>query len=206
VGRRAHRNWEVNKANEDSLTGAAFSDLTTRHTRRVQVNGREWVWKVKSRKFGSGGKGSQEKRTGADGIIEIEVTHRGSGNIEHKSLLVQAKKQWTGRDSRLFDQVSKMEEIAPSSSAIFDYTPDGYSGISGHDVVAAEGNRNHLRDDQVTSLGDFLADRYLACQVGVKGLYFDPVRKLLHLPPQPNAPNAIPFSVPERLRIEVKER
>ena len=205
VGRRAHRGWEVNQANEDSLTGATFSELQTRRTRHVRVDGLDWLWRVKSYKFGSGGRGSQEKRMGADGIIEIEVTHRDSGEIEHKSLLIQAKKQWTGKDSRLLDQINRMEELAPGSSAAVNYNPQGYSGVSGQDVLVAEGSRNRLQNNQIVSLGDFLADRYLACQVGVKGLYYDSRRRQLRLPPQPNAPDAIEFMIQERLRIEIEE-
>lgn len=205
VGQRAHRKWEVNQANEDSLTGAAFAELQTYRTRRVNIDGREWRWRVRAYKFGSGGKNSQEKRMGADGIIEIEVVHHATGDIDRKSLLVQAKKEWSGTDSRLLKQVNKMEALAGGSSAAIDYSPRGYSGVNGHDVLVAEGNRNRLADDALTPLGNFLADRFLACQIGVKGLYYDSRRKQLHLPPQPSGPEAIKFIVPERLRVEIEE-
>jgi len=71
-GRSAHRDWVVNEAHEDALTGAAFADFRTRRTRRLYVNGQEWLWRVTTRKFGSGGRSSEEKLTGADGIIEIK--------------------------------------------------------------------------------------------------------------------------------------
>jgi len=204
-GRRAHRAWDVNQANEDSLTGAAFAEFHTSRTRRVVANGQEYAWRVRAYKFGSGGLSSQERRTGADGIIEIEVLHHSTGNVEHKSLLVQAKKEWTGTDSRLVQQVERMESLVPGSSAAIDYGPRGYSGVSGHDILQSHGNRRLLSDRQISPLGDFLADQFLTCHVGVQGLFYDPRRKQLHLPRQPNAPDAIRFMIPERLRIEIEE-
>jgi hypothetical protein len=98
ASRRAQRSWETNRAAEDSLTGAAFAEFTTYSTRRYYVDGHEWLWRIKSYKFVSGGEGSEEKITGADGIIEIEVRHFVTGRVETKALLVQAKKVWTGRN------------------------------------------------------------------------------------------------------------
>ena len=204
-GARAHRIWEVNKAHEDSLTGAAFADFQTRRTRRVFVNDREWCWRIRARKFGSGGRGSEEKRTGADGIVEIEVRHLSTGLVERKSLLVQAKKEWSGTDRTLLDQVRKMEGIAAHSSAAIIYSPSGYQGVDGGYVLSAEGDRRQLSDNQVLPLGVFLADRFLACEVGCRGLYYDPRRQLLHLPTKPECPDAVRFVSPERMRIEIEE-
>lgn len=203
--RRAHRNWEINQAHEDSLTGAAFADFTTRRTRRIYVGKGEWRWRVKAYKFGSGGKGSQERRMGADGIVEIEVLHRATGNLERKSLLVQAKKQWAGRDNRLLDQVKQMEALASGSSAAIDYSPGGYVAVEGRDIVTSDGNRNLLAPGAIMPLGDFLADQFLACRVGVNGLYYDPRRKLLNLPPTEIGPEAVECIVPQRLRVEIEE-
>lgn len=205
VGRRAHRHWETNQAHEDSLTGALFSQLTTHRTRRISGDHGKWLWRIKAYKFGSGGRGSQEKMIGADGILEIEIWHHGSGTIDQKSLLIQAKKQWSGRDTRLVKQINSIEHIAPGSSAAFDYGPDGYSAVKGKHVLTAEGYRNDLADRQIEPLGDFLADQFLACTAGVKGLYYDPRRKLLHPPVQLTGPSAVEFIVPERLRIEIEE-
>jgi hypothetical protein len=127
-GRRAHRDWEANQANEDSLTGAAFADFRTRRTRRIYIGKQEWLWRIKTRKFGSGGRASEEKLTGADGIVEIEVYHVATGRIEQKGLLVQAKKEWSGSNKKLFSQVSDMERLAPGASAVFDYSPEGLHG------------------------------------------------------------------------------
>lgn len=98
-----------------------------------------------------------------------------------------------------------MKALAESSSAAIECSPRGYSSVNGHDVLGEKGNRNRLTDQVLTPLGNFLADRFLACQIGVKGLFYDSCRKQLHLPPQPSGPEAIEFIVPEKRRIEIKE-
>jgi hypothetical protein len=204
-GRRAPRDWEVNRHNEDSLTGAAFADFHTRRTRHVVADGIEWLWRVRAKKFGSGGPHSEESETGADGIVEIEIQHSGNGTLERKVLLIQAKKEWKGANPKLYEQVRKMEALAEGCSAIIDYTPEGYSAVAGVDVIRATGNRREITADQVSPLGKFLADRFLACQVGRRGVYYDSRRRLLVLPHQAGGPDAMVFPIPNRLRIEIEE-
>jgi hypothetical protein len=204
-GNRAHRDWEANQAHEDSLTGAAFADFRTRRTRRVHVDGQEWLWRVTTRKFGSGGPQSEERLTGADGIIEIEVRHTATGRIESKGPLVQAKKNWARKNTRLFGQVGDMGRLAPGSSAALDYSQTGYTGIDGRSVLVAEGDRRHLDDTQDVPLGDLLADRFLSCKVGLRGLYYEPRRRVLHLPSSASRPEAISILIAERMRLEIEE-
>lgn len=204
-GRRAHLDWGVNQAHEDSLTGAAFVEFRTRRTRRVHVDGQEWLWRVTTRKFGSGGEDSQESLTGADGIIEVEIRHAATGQVESKGLLVQAKKQWSGKNRKLVAQVGDMERLAPGASAAIDYSPNGYTGVDGRSVLAADGDRRRVQDTTDLPLGDFLADRFLACEVGLRGLYYEPGRYMLHLPSAPGRPEAMTFRIPRRMRIEIEE-
>jgi hypothetical protein len=206
AGRRAQRSWETNRAAEDSLTGAAFAELITYRTRRHYADGHEWLWRIKPYKFVSGGENSEEKITGADGIIEIEVRHSVTGHVETKALLVQAKKSWTGKNKKLLTQVSNMESLAKGSSAALDYLPTGYVAVSGPQVLAAEGDLRRVPDSEVMPLGDFLADRFLPCEVGTRGLYYEPRRQLLHIPSGDGRPDAIFFLIRERLRIEVEQR
>jgi hypothetical protein len=201
-GAKAHKDWLVNQANEDSLTGAAFAKFRTGRTRRVYVERDEWLWRVSTNKFGSGGKGSEERLTGADGIIEIEIRHLGSGQIEKKGLLVQAKKRWKGNNSKLLQQVSDMEHLVSRSSAIIDYGPLGYRGIDGHEALRVAADRRLVEPTADLGLGDFLADRFLTCEAGRRGLFFDAHRRILYLPGEPEA---IAFRIPERMRIEFEE-
>jgi hypothetical protein len=204
-GRRAAKSWPVARAHEDSLTGAVFHEFATYSTRQAYVDGQKWLWRVRPYKFGSGGPDSEEKNSGADGIIEIEVKHRETGEIQSKALLVQAKKEWAGADPMLLDQVQKMERIVAGSCATFDYSSTGYSAIDGRGVIEASGNRRRVPGSEIEPIGDFLADRFLACTVGVRGLYYEPRRQLLHLPPGEGRPEAVRFPIRERLRVEVEE-
>lgn len=204
-GGRAHRDWVANAAHEDSLTGAVFADLRTRSSRRVYDQQAEWRWRITTRKFGSGGRSSEEKLSGADGIVEIEVRHHSTGQVETKGLLVQAKKGWSGRDNRLLGQVVDMESLAPGSSAAIDYSSRGYHCAEGRSVIAADGNRRRFEDGQVFPFGDFLAERFLSCEVGLRGLYYEAHRKLLHLPAAHGRPEALAYLIPERMRIEIEE-
>lgn len=205
AGRRAERSWPINRAHEDSLTGAVFSEFATDRTRQAYADGRKWLWRVRPYKFGSGGVDSEERNSGADGIIEIEVRHLATGEIQSKALLVQAKKLWTGADPKLLTQVRKMEDIVEGGCAAFNYSSDGYSAVTGRGVLEASGNRQRVPNSEVESLGDFLADRFLACKIGVRGLYYEPRRHLLHLPPGPGRPEAVLFPIRERLRVEIEE-
>lgn len=201
--RRTYRDWEANRAHEDSLTGAAFASFTTHRTRSLYLEGQRWRWRVRAWKFGSGGKGSEERKTGADGIVEVEVKHTVTGELHLKSLLVQAKKQWTGTDSTLRSQVERMEKLGSGSSAVIDYSEAGYCGVSSHEVLRANGSRKALASGTIVPLGDFLAESFLACRVGLRRLYFDPRRRLLHVPAR--EVDAIAFVIPERLRVEIEE-
>ncbi len=201
----AHRDWPVNQANEDSLNGVVFAKLHTRRTRRINVDGHEWRWRMRTRKFTSGGLNSEEKQTGADGIIEVEIWHEATGRVESKGLLVQAKKAWSGRNKKLFEQVGDMERLAPGSSAAFDYQATGYRGVDGRSVLVADGDRKRLAESEDLPLGEFLADRFLVCKVGLRGLHYDARRQLLHLPPASERPEAVSLVIPLRLRIEIEE-
>jgi hypothetical protein len=204
-GTRAHRDWHINKAHEDSLTGVVFRDFATRRSRRVYVNGDRWDWRIRTQKFGSGGANSEEKLSGANGIVEVEVRHIASGAVERKGLLVQAKKGWSGTNAKLLTQVRDMERIAPGSSAAFDYGPDGYTAVDGQAVIEAKGNRRIVDGAHDMPLGKFLSDRFLACEIGLRGLLYDPRRHILHLPTATGRPDASVFLIPERMKIEIEE-
>jgi hypothetical protein len=135
----------------------------------------------------------------------VEVRHFGTGQVETKALLVQAKKVWTGRNKKLLAQVEVMESLAKGGSAALDYLPTGYIAVSGREVLASEGDLRRVPSSEVLPLGDFLADRFLACEVGTRGLYYEPRRHLLHIPSREGRPDAVFFLIRERLRIEVEE-
>jgi hypothetical protein len=98
-----------------------------------------------------------------------------------------------------------MESLAPGASAALDYSPSGYICADGQSVIAADGNRRSLAEGKAVPFGEFLAERFLTCEVGLRGLYYEAHRKLLHLPAANGGPEALEYLIPERMRIEIEE-
>lgn len=205
-GRRAERHWDGDQENEDVVTGGAFGELRTYRARRIRVSGGTWSWRIRADKFGSGGRASAEWKTGADGIVELEVIHEETGQTEIKALLVQAKKEWVGADSRLLVQISRMESLVPGCSAAVDYSSSGFVAVRGKVVLQAEANRRNVSADEVLTFGDFLAKKFLGCIAGARGLHYDSRSKKLRLPHVDGQPDFIVFPVRRRLKIELREK
>jgi hypothetical protein len=195
VGNDAQTAWPAANAEEDTLTGDFCGRLRT-EPQRIRINGgQQWEWSVRYKKFRGRGKGAFEKRSGADGIIDIEVTT--DGEKLYKGLLFQAKKGGLGVDARLTEQVRNMENLAKGSSAIFDYRKDGYRAVPG-DVFLERPDRRIVEGEE-HSLGSFLGDEFLPCDRGLRGMYYDAVRELLLIPGR----GAIRVELRNRVRIDV---
>lgn len=205
AGNGVHKRFETNAAAEDSLTGAAFVALETFRSRRVWTPDGDWRWRVVARKFGSGGRSSLERRTGADGIIELEIQLT-SGVILRKGVLIQAKKLWRGTDERLLGQINDMENLAPGGSIALDYSPGAYIAVPASAVIAAKGNRKEIPSAVQLSFGDFLADQFLTCLVGLRGMHVEPRRLQVHFGRSARKADALRLVVPNRLRIEVEQQ
>ena len=94
-----------------------------------------WQWRVTYKKFRGRGQGAPEKETGADGVFQVEVRPGETFVIVPKGVLFQAKKVRGSGRSALIDQVEEMERIAPGGSAVFQFGPNGYIGVSGRDIL-----------------------------------------------------------------------
>jgi hypothetical protein len=203
-GRRLHDGWEAHHRKEDALTGAAFDALRTKRSRVVHTLGGEWRWRVRSREFGGGGKKSEEYLTGADSIIQIEVRHLGSGRVFRKGLVVQAKKDPSFSDRELLLQVGKMEDLVAGGSAVLGYSPDEYFAVDGRELVSVGHATSRSAPTTRQAFGEYLADRFLLCDVGARGLYYDADRGLLVLPREPKVPDAVRVWLRRRLQIEIE--
>lgn len=164
------------------------------------------------KKFRGRGKGADEKVFGADGIVEVQIEDRDTGTKFGKGVLFQAKKRGDRRRAKLLEQAGKMEEIVRQGSAIFEYGPNEYVGydastlIEDH-VAEVNGNpRDHVAEDDGNSrsrLGDYLAERFLPCGVGKRGMYYDAVgRAIVHTNERGELIRAR-ATLRHRLRIEV---
>jgi len=147
------------------------------------------------KKFRGRGPGAFEKESGADGIIQLEVDL--GSEMEFKGLLFQAKKigQLNGN---LQAQVERMEAIAPKGSAVFEYAPDSYRAIAGHDYLAAASLDKYPFEPALEPLGGFLARDFLSCTYGLRGMHYDASRGLLI---HPNG-SASRVSLRHRIKIE----
>lgn len=195
--------WHSAHGDEDSITGDFCSQLRRPPTYRV-VGGVQWEWRVDYTKLRGRGPGAPEKLTGCDGIVSIEVAGpEGSPGVS-KALLFQAKKGRIGSDSELIEQVTSMEGIAPHGSAVFEYNQDRFTAMSGQSYL--ESSPKYRRDHEARpSIGSFLAEEFLACSVGLLGVYFDAVRQVLVVPDNGNA-SQLRFSIVHRVRVEVAGR
>lgn len=112
----------------------------------------------------------------------------------------QAKKLWAHRDAELLEQTRRMEQIAPNGSAVFNYSGGGYRAAPGHRVVAADARPGPAG---AVAIGDFLADSFLPCEVGTRGMHYDAVRRILTIPTTAALLQELRTVLAHRLRIEI---
>jgi len=174
----ATEGWAAGSDEEDTLTGDLGATLRTQGHFQIAANGDTWLWQVTYKKFRGRGRGAFEKRSGADGIVQVEVT-RGS-EVHFKGLLFQAKKLGL-LNGELESQVKRMEKMAPNGSAVFEYRPDSYRAISGHDYLENSSDQAS-KAPKLRTLGEFLARDFLSCKYGLRSMHYDASRGLLNLP------------------------
>ena len=180
--------WWSASANEDSLTGDYFGKLRSWNN-SVETDAGIYEWSVNHTKFASGRSG-QEKRTGADGIFEIEIDD--GWTVLRKAILVQGKKDWEHKNSGLLDQVSKMETVAHGASAVVNYTQEGFYAAAGTVVQNNDG-----RPKKLIPAGEFFAD-VVECKAGRRGMSYDAGRSLILF-----LGTAYRLPVGDRLRVSV---
>lgn len=197
-GNGAHIDYPSNRADEDSVTGAFSSSLRQPTTHRV-IDGQDWRWNVSAKKFTGKGPRAQERMIGADAIVEFTLEDP-LGNSIAKSLLFQAKKD--GSQQQLRKQVTRMERVARGCSAIVDYSEDGYRALDGAEYLKGTTlqKRPSARQHGIR-LGDYLADEFIACQVGTPGMSYDAVRRELRIPLDHIGSLSVPARIGDRIRI-----
>lgn len=177
AGTAAVRNYETQKADEDSLTGALGGSLAMVEGEAV-VDGINYTWRTRSWKVRGRGKGAPESINGADAFLEFEVIDADGKPLRTKVLPLQAKKVWGRKDPKLVEQVRKMQSLC-GASLVVDFRPEAYFAIEGGVVLAAEGRRKSVPPDRIKPLGELLADDFLTCKIGAIGLRYDDAAQLL---------------------------
>jgi hypothetical protein len=203
VGERAVTGWEANKDEEDSLTGDLGRLLTTPRDVHINVNRHAWRWRIRYKKFRGRGGDAFENTTGADGIVQVEITQR---DIEwFKGVLFQAKKATRFRSSELSKQIKSIENIAPGGSAVILYDPNGYRAIKGTEFLHAGEGLVGRPIKRMQPLASFLDD-FLECKNGLLGMYYEAVRERLLLPTIEGEVKAVPLELRHRVKIEITDR
>lgn len=197
--------WEAGDEEEDTLTGDFCSSLRRRWTRPVQITSSKWRWRISYKKFRSSSQGAEEKHLGADGIVQVEIEDVANGNLEAKGMLFQAKKHRSYGNARLLDQCRKMESLVRNSAAVFIYGPKQYNCMKASQVIRTKGSVSKVGDQKLERIGAFLAGRFLPCDTGVRGLFYDANRHTLVFPTETAGVKRLRFMLKHRLRIEVQK-
>ncbi len=163
-----------------------------------------WRWRISYKKFRSKGPKAFENIIGADGIFQIEIEQKGSVKLETKGILFQAKKYGLNSDNKLSEQVDKMETLGESSSAIFVYKREQFQAISSSEYIDQQ-ESNHNPEKSLQSIGTFLGKEFLECRVGLRGMYYDGLRKILNVPESNGSVKQYRVDVGHRLSVDLQK-
>lgn len=189
--KEAEKGWPSAPTSEDVLTGDMGRSLRTEWGDLIEDSGYFWRWRIKYRKFGAGNQhSSEEKALGADGIFQVEVKRFKIGvqpsssqtvsleNVEEeyefkKGMLFQSKRHDASDGDKLLEEVGKIERLTPGDGAYVEYGPQIYRAALAKKLLEANGSVANVSNDEFFRLGEFLADRFMECLVGVEGMYVD---------------------------------
>ncbi len=191
---------------EDSVTGALGERLrTTRSQTRTHYTGDSiWQWRVTSTKLRGRGPNPAENTVGADGFFQIEVEDFSNGALWRKGMLFQAKMEKNKDTKLLIQEMKHMEEITPNESLVVEYSRNGYRAIRSSELLRTGKSLRSVSDNAVRGLGDILADQFVVCTLGVRGMYYDSQRQII-LVPSPEDMLARRFAVDHRISIDISK-
>ena len=200
----AESGFSANQMEEDAVTGALGERLRTLPdpTRELVVDGRAWNWSVSYSKFRGRGRDAAENTIGADGIFQIQFTDTDLARIWSKGILFQAKMEKNRNRASLFEEMNKMEEITPNESIVVEYDDNGYKAIKSRELLAADKTPKKVLREKSVSLGDLLADQFLECLVGVRGLFYDKNLERIFVPTKKDM-KARNFPVKHQISIDI---
>lgn len=148
-------NW----AEEDSISGA-LTRAIRQGFKKTNVSGYRVT--CKSKKLRGRGKNAPELKSGTDIAMTITIADEDSKSIQTKTLPIQIKKNKF--DKRGFDQLRNMQNTMNTGAGLI--IKENELKISDAEDLL-RGNQNSL------NLPDYIADRFLACVSGKKGLIFN---------------------------------
>jgi hypothetical protein len=156
-----------------------------------------WKWSMGFTRFS--GRGVEEKHIGSDAIVEMLVRRPNRFEIRSKSLLLQAKKNWT-KDAMILEQAAKLSNWR-EAAAVINLTSRRFEAFELDSVIAAKGrrpSRGGLR------LSNFLAHEFVGGVVGDDTISFDARRRILQWLDMKDTLVACHFRLKHRLGIEIE--
>jgi hypothetical protein len=157
---------------EDSIVESFGSRLRCRQ-RIVEVSSSnvyerqgQWKWSISHTRFRGRGHGALEKTVGADVIIELNV--HDAFRYRRKSLLVQAKKNWT-TDGKVFEQAARLITWREAASVI-NLTEGQFEAFNLDAVIQGRGKRPH----SFTHLSEFLTSQFVSGELGDDSIEYHP--------------------------------
>lgn len=160
---KGEKGWKFSNEEEDSLLGHFLGNLVT-DKQYFKQSDKDYEWEISYNKFRGRGKNALESIIGADAIITFEITDKIRNNKTVKSILFQAKKE--GNVRGLQKQKDLMDKYAKGGNFIFTCGPNGYFA------------QDRIYDEKIR-IGNFLADQFLACIIGIQGMFYDDEKKEL---------------------------
>ena len=162
---RGEQGWRFSNEDEDSLLGDFLGNLRT-NKRYFLASEKEYEWEILYHKMRGRGPGAYEKSVGADAIITFEIKNKTTGKKTVKSLIFQAKKE--GNNIGIKAQKLLMDNIAKDGNFIFT------CGESGYFAQTTIGGEKY-------NIGQFLANQFIECIIGIENFEYDEKRELLFL-------------------------
>ena len=140
---------------EDSVTGSLFTLLSS-NGNQIEL----WSWSINFQLTHIRRKKTfNEKETGADGLISINIEH--NGQIHTKSILFQAKND--DNKTRLNGQIHKMSKLMKGGNMIIKYTKDGFYGQTANRL------NNEIQLNSPMKLDHYIKDVFFGCKSGQWG-------------------------------------
>jgi len=195
--------WSANE-DEDTLTGHLGACLRT-GSHRVEVEREQkeeifgtWRWSIDYAKFRGRGRQSTESVIGADGILELKLEF--GQRTDTKSMLFQSKLDWSN-DADLVNQ-SLLLSTWREAAIIINYTPTSFEVFSIDDVISSRGNKSEAKND--IDLKNAINEFFLQCEIGNTDLTYDARSRRLAWRSDTGIIVATQFSIPNRIRVNVK--
>lgn len=204
--RIAQQGFSQMAMDEDSVTGALGERLRTTRSqgRTSHIDGVTWRWKITSHKLRGRGPNAAEASVGADGLFQIELEDMTTQEIWRKGLLFQAKMEKDRNKKLLVEEMKNMEKITPNESLVVEYGDNEYRAIRSSDLLRSGKSLRTVDEGVSQSLGDILADEFVECTLGVRGMYYDSQRQIILVPSQDDMV-ARRYAIDHRISIDISK-